>query len=278
MAAYRPWRWNLGDANIDEISARYSGVAWATAADFEKQKVNPIMNWPGTGRTECKVPTELYYGKGQEKLWGYEIPTHEPRLQLVKLLLLDPKDLSSEMQESHLVQRARDVLHRSEKTAIDVIADYLELLWKHTEELLKKTLGKTVVSGLPFHFVITIPAIWKPYARQRMEEAVKKTGMMRPRLAGRTYLSFVPEPEAAALATLLDREESIRQGNIYVVCDAGGGTVVRIPSHRNPEHKYKGFELTAHFRSPRTSSRMSLSPPTLSTWPRLLREQVCTFI
>ncbi len=217
------------------MSSRYSGVAWATAADFERQRINSVLSWPGTGRTECKVPTELCYGNGQDKLWGYQIPSHEPRLQLFKLLLLDPQDLSSEMQSSPLVQRARDVLRNSGKSAVQVIADYLQLLWNHTQEILNKALGRAVVAGLPFHFVMTIPAIWKPYARQRMQEAVTKAGLMSRRLAGQTYLSFAPEPEAAALATLLERQWSITQGSTHVVCDAGGGTVVRILSHKTED-------------------------------------------
>lgn len=213
-------------ANIESIPiSRCSGVAWATAADFEQQKINSITEWPGNGRTECKVPTEICYGDGEEPLWGYDIPSDKARLQLFKLLLLESKDISSEMKSSPLIQQARDVLRNSGKTVVDVIADYLRLLWSHSEEILNETLGRTVVSGLPFHFVVTVPAIWKSYARGIMEEAVTK-GIMRPRLAGETYASFVSEPESAALATLLGRKHLIKQGQKYVVCDAGGGTVV----------------------------------------------------
>jgi actin-like ATPase involved in cell morphogenesis len=45
-------------------------------------------------------------------------------------------------------------------------------------------------------------------------------------MAGETQLSVVTEPEAAALSTILDRYDSVKAGNVYVVCDAGGGTVV----------------------------------------------------
>jgi molecular chaperone DnaK (HSP70) len=84
------------------------------------------------------------------------------------------------------------------------------------------------VDALRFHIVITIPAIWKGYARQGMEEAAKKSGILRRRPAGETTLSFAPEPEAAALSTLSEPGRKTKQGDVYMICDAGGGTVVRI--------------------------------------------------
>ncbi|KAK0654970.1 hypothetical protein B0T16DRAFT_383955 [Cercophora newfieldiana] len=212
-----------------DFGTTYSGVAWAMADDFEQRQINSITNWPGRGGTESsKVPTEIWYN-GNNMKWGYEIPPDVPRLQFFKLLLLDAEDFSAELKSSPHIQRARDILQNSGKTAIKVIADYLRLLWAHAEETLRKTLGKKVSQRLTIGFIVTIPAIWKPYARQRMEEAVEMSGILTTRMAVTKYLSFAPEPEAAAIAALLERQRSIRrginQGDIYVVCDAGGGTV-----------------------------------------------------
>ncbi|KAF4434909.1 actin-like ATPase domain-containing [Fusarium acutatum] len=49
--------------------------------------------------------------------------------------------------------------------------------------------------------------------------------MLGRRSAGPTQLNVVTEPEAAALSNILDRYDSVKQGNVYVVCDVGGGTV-----------------------------------------------------
>lgn len=57
-----------------------------------------------------------------------------------------------------------------------------------------------------FHIVITLPAIWPDYARNRMREAAEQAGMLSARVAGETTLSFISEPKAAALATLSDME------------------------------------------------------------------------
>ena len=50
--------------------------------------------------------------------------------------------------------------------------------------------------------------------------------MLDERLAGDTRLSFAPEPEAAALSTLTEPGRKVHKNDVYLVCDAGGGTVV----------------------------------------------------
>ena len=118
------------------------------------------------------------------------------------------------------------MLKESEKTAIDLIADYLRALWEHILATILKARSKSVVEGLTFHVVITVPAIWKDYARQGMEAAARKSGILDNRPAGATTLAFAPEPEAAAMASLCENGRSINTGDVYVICDAGGGTVV----------------------------------------------------
>lgn len=48
------------------------------------------------------------------------------------------------------------------------------------------------------------------------------------RPAGKTTISFAPEPEAAALATISEQGYGVKAGDVYVICDAGGGTVVSL--------------------------------------------------
>ncbi|CAI7624666.1 unnamed protein product [Penicillium crustosum] len=58
-----------------------------------------------------------------------------------------------------------------------------------------------------------------------MQEAAAKAGLLDERDAGKTHLTFVPEPEAAALATLSEEQNDAKPGDVYMICDAGGGTV-----------------------------------------------------
>lgn len=60
-----------------------------------------------------------------------------------------------------------------------------------------------VVDALVFRVVITVPAIWKGYARQAMHKAADQAGILKKRAAGPTELVFSNEPEAAAMSTLI---------------------------------------------------------------------------
>ncbi|EFX01732.1 hsp70 family chaperone [Grosmannia clavigera kw1407] len=188
-------------------------------------QINLITAWPGTGRDEGKVPTELLYKNG-EVLWGYEIPPDAKSARWFKLLLLRDEDLSAELRKSEYIQHGRDMLSEMGKSAIDVTADYLRMLSQHTLETIRKSRGESVVDALRFHIVITVPAIWKDYARQSMKEAVQKAGLLKPRAAGPTTLAFSPEPGGrAALATLCEPGRKTEKDDVFIICDAGGGTV-----------------------------------------------------
>jgi molecular chaperone DnaK (HSP70) len=108
-----------------------------------------------------------------------------------------------------------------------MVADYLKLLWNYALEMITKSRGEDIVNNFRFHVVITVPAIWKGYARQSMREAALKAGILDERDAGVTQLTFVPEPEAAAMDTLVEVKQSAKPGEVYMICDCGGGTVVR---------------------------------------------------
>jgi hypothetical protein len=94
------------------------------------------------------------------------------------------------------------MLKENNATAIQLNTDFLRVLCMYSLEQIKKSRGDSVVNALRFHVVITIPAIWEGYARQGIEEAVKRSGILGRRPAGKTALSFAPELEAAALSTL----------------------------------------------------------------------------
>ncbi|KAI0865570.1 hypothetical protein F4860DRAFT_256850 [Xylaria cubensis] len=209
-----------------DFGTTYSGVAWATKVDFDNNQVNLVTSWPGNGREEGKVPTELWYGDDEDEIaWGYDIPVDAERFRWFKLLLLRDEDIDMDIQGSSFLGQTRNMMNKSGKTAVDLVSDYMRLLWEHIMSMIERARGDSVVDGLPIHVVITVPAIWKGYARYAMKEAAMKSGILDFRWAGETKLTFAPEPEAAALPTLLEQGSGVRPGDVYVVCDAGGGTV-----------------------------------------------------
>ncbi|OAA68266.1 hsp70 family chaperone [Niveomyces insectorum RCEF 264] len=229
MATSKDWQ-NLPEDQSNvliigiDFGTTYSGVAWATPYDFEQEQINLIHSWPGMGLEKGKAPTELYYDDGHIS-WGYDIPADADPVQWFKLLLLKDEDLGYELRNSEYVRRCRRMLEDTGKTATDLVADYLRLLWEHVIDTICRDRGDAAVDGMTFHVVLTVPAIWKGYARQRMEDAVAQAGILDRRAAGKTELSFVTEPEAAALATLYNNPNPSKQGDVFIICDAGGGTV-----------------------------------------------------
>ncbi|KEZ45567.1 hypothetical protein SAPIO_CDS1903 [Scedosporium apiospermum] len=207
-----------------DFGTTFSGVAWATVDDLESDEIHLITTWPGTGREEGKVPTELFYEDGKT-MWGFEVPRDGDPVRWFKLLLLKSEDIPSDLVESEFLIRARKMLRENGKTAVDLIADYLRCIWAHAMASIEKARGKSVVDAYQFRVVITVPAIWKGYARQGMKDAARQAGILDYRAGGETELVFAPEPEAAALATLCEKGRKLNKDEVYVVCDAGGGTV-----------------------------------------------------
>ncbi|EXM11841.1 hypothetical protein FOIG_01350 [Fusarium odoratissimum NRRL 54006] len=227
MAANKP----LDDAVIIGIDfgTTYSGVAWAYSR--EPEEIEIVTSWESE-LNHCsdveKAPTQIHYGHNSRDIkWGYGIsPEHEP-LKWFKLLLLEPKDIPQGAANSTQLKEARRLQSKFRKEPVGIVACFLRKIWDHSVESIRRAIGDGVMKRSKFQVVITLPAIWPPYAQQRMKMAAKQAGILDPRLAGPTTLRFVSEPEAAALATIKDlsKRSSIKAGDTIVVCDAGGGTV-----------------------------------------------------
>ncbi|KAM7215780.1 hypothetical protein V8F06_008803 [Rhypophila decipiens] len=207
-----------------DFGTTFSGAAWATTDDLKSDQINLITSWPGTGREEGKAPTELFYEDG-ETMWGYGVPSDTDPVRWFKLLLLNEEDIGGELRSSEFLIRGRRMLRENSKSAEDLVADYLRLLWEHVTDSIIKARGASVVDAMTFHVVVTVPAIWKDYARDKMRTAAQMAGILVSRPAGDTTLSFAPEPEAAALSTLCEPGRRTEKGDVYIVCDGGGGTV-----------------------------------------------------
>ncbi|KAJ5747486.1 uncharacterized protein N7511_009182 [Penicillium nucicola] len=209
-----------------DFGTTFSGVAYATASEFLKGTISTISEWPGCGADEGKAPTEIDYDNGITS-WGYDIHPDADPVRWFKLLLLKNEDLQDDVKSSEFFLLAKEKVRMEGLQPLDLVADYLRLLWAHTMKMIEKSRGDQFLPALRFHIVISVPAIWKGYARQSMEEAAKMAGLLAPREIGKTRLSFVLEPEAAGMATLAEPEhkELVQAGNVWLILDAGGGTV-----------------------------------------------------
>ncbi|RGP77335.1 hypothetical protein FLONG3_4570 [Fusarium longipes] len=212
-----------------DFGTTFSGVSWAHSRDPDAIEI--VTSWDSE-YNHCsdveKTPTQLYFDKNdQDVKWGYAIPPDKEPLKWFKLLLLEATDLPAETAISTQLQEAHRLMNEAGKEPIEVIAMFLRQLWSHSIESIRRAIGADLLERSKYEVVITLPAIWPPYAQNRMKEAAQKSGVLDRRSAGATNLRFISEPEAAALATIKDmgKRSTIKAGDTIVVCDAGGGTV-----------------------------------------------------
>ncbi|ORY02350.1 hypothetical protein BCR34DRAFT_627561 [Clohesyomyces aquaticus] len=215
-----------------DFGTTFSGVAWAFSRQPDNIKI--VTKWRAKGAfnaDDAKTPTEIVYAlSGRNRMvrnWGYEIEANQTPLKWFKLCLEDENQLPQDVQKSDQLAAARKMLVEKSISAVDAAADYLRELWKATIASLERELGSPAVDGLPFRVVVTVPAMWSDGAKNRTLRAAEQAGIKENRLCGRTTLDLIPEPEAAALATLAKfrGRPDISPNDIITVCDCGGGTV-----------------------------------------------------
>jgi molecular chaperone DnaK (HSP70) len=122
-----------------------------------------------------------------------------------KLLLLNKEDITKEAGgDSTQLKQTIEILETvgDNITPVKVVGLYLKKVWNHTYT----SLGSMIdIDNLPLRVAITVPAIWPDYAKNLMREAAKIAGITKHRAIGETTLITVEEPEAAALASLFQR-------------------------------------------------------------------------
>ncbi|RHZ44338.1 uncharacterized protein CDV56_100181 [Aspergillus thermomutatus] len=192
--------------------AHLSSVAWALQSSPEDVKV--INSWPGArNRTTPKVPTTISYENGKF-LWGYQTPMFGEVVRGVKLLL----DPTQEIDYRPAVQ-SKDILAKYGKQPLDVARDYLQLLVNSAKETLRRGFGNALDS-MEIRYVLTVPAVWTDKAKNMTLTAATDAGI------SALDVTLVSEPEAAALSCLNALQPgTIENGDVVIICDAGGGTV-----------------------------------------------------
>ncbi|PWW76350.1 actin-like ATPase domain-containing protein [Tuber magnatum] len=200
-----------------DFGTTYSGIAWAHTST--PGEINIIDRWvTGRNRTSAKVPSEIAYTSSGVK-WGFGIPSRGSRLAWFKLLL-DPTKYSHASTANSPLARTQMLIPCGKKP-VDVVADYLSELYKHTIDHLEKSLGKDVVEVSPLDFILTVPAVWSDAAKDLTLQAAESAGFGR-----KKSFRLISEPEAAAVCCLKEIEPNhLNVGDTFVIADCGGGTV-----------------------------------------------------
>ncbi|GKU08220.1 unnamed protein product [Fusarium langsethiae] len=208
-----------------DFGTTYTGVSWARSTD--PKDINSITDWPSEDhRNKRAIQVPTLYDLESEK-WGYLITPDMKPMKWFKLLLLNKEDITKESgSDSTQLRQTIEILETlGEKiTPVQVVGLYLKEVWNHTYTSLGSMMD---IDNLPLRVAITVPAIWPDYAKNLMREAAKIAGITKHRAIGETTLITVEEPEAAALASLFQRNSflEINKNDSFIVCDAGGGTI-----------------------------------------------------
>lgn len=189
----------------------------------------PINNRTGTS---LKVPSDISYEGGRLSKWGYQVRQFTEAYRGIKLLL----DVSQRVKYTPSTE-SKALLKENGIPVRHAVRDYLKQLIEYTKQVLQRQIAIDAAQ-MNLQFVLTVPAVWSEKAKQMTLEAAVAAG------ADFKIISLVSEPEAAALYTpraiqpntlavchpeshtklyLVLTEET---NDVFIVCDAGGGTVV----------------------------------------------------
>lgn len=153
--------------------------------------------------------------------WGLECDKEEARFQWFKLEQ-DPK-YKAELKRKY---PPLTIKPENEQQAKGLITKYLELLRGHVEKNIRESLEtggrkqNTLLKGVPWEYIITVPAMWPESAQSITERCAKDAGM-----ANHRPVKIIAEPEAAGIYALdeMCREPGLDVGDTFLICDAGGG-------------------------------------------------------
>ncbi|KAL8977276.1 MAG: hypothetical protein Q9205_006885 [Flavoplaca limonia] len=183
----------------------------------KSKKQKPLGEYDG--KILVAIDLELQY-TNEGYNWGFLIPPDAKRQTWFKLEL-DPdySRTNSALAQDFPDDRAAPPCY--DRNPEILVQDYLTALREHFEAVLKNTLPASVATTIPVEYIITVPAVWSATANRKTRACAEKAGM-----GEGTALKIVSEPEAAAVHALQNMSVyDLEKGDVFVVCDAGGGTV-----------------------------------------------------
>jgi molecular chaperone DnaK (HSP70) len=199
-----------------------------------RDKVTVVKSWPNVQSSYAeKVPSILAYDNGHLIAWGSRVkPTQSAQVSHFKLGLQDGANehydiskndespLGGFLTDPNWIHPLLPNLH-----AIDYATDYLrEVRTYIIDRVFPKDFGEGFLGRQNIKYVLTVPAIWDDKARDLSKRAAVNAGFRE------EDLTLITEPEAAALyCSTLCHETDLKDGDCFLICDAGGGTVVWLP-------------------------------------------------
>lgn len=207
---------NSDDPNVDFISIA--------------KTIKVITQWPNpTQGYHEKTPTTIAYNKSPP-LWGGDVETHDhPQVSYFKLGLqpnlrkqYPTSSRGHSLFSAYLIDHTWTHQDLPSKKAVDYAADFLTQVHEFCmNEYMPTKFSDEFLKTQKISYVITVPAMWTDRAKELTRQAAQRAGIERRKLM------LIAEPEAAAIhCATMCQEATLRDNDRFLVCDAGGGTVV----------------------------------------------------
>lgn len=189
-----------------------TGVAYSSGPDWARPET--IQNWPGNvrGAIADKVDTKIAYDEaGKPKRWGFLVDeSHNngsDRCEEFFKLYLDP-EFNDSFDDAPSIQEARRWF-----------VDYLSYLYTTINRHLHDTIPRYASKRVEFKF--SVPTTWKsPAMIAETEQLIRNAGFARSNSMHTAEISLTEAEAAAVYASKMQYSA----GEIFLVCDAGGGT------------------------------------------------------
>ncbi|KAF9629605.1 putative hsp70 family protein [Lasiodiplodia theobromae] len=215
-----------------DYGTTHTGISFITTNNTDVDKIEIINEWPGSSEVAFKVPSKIAYQSENPHLdfdhWGFNAKPNMNSYTWTKLLL-DRNIRLTDFDDSKLEDVFGCGMMRlpPNKSAQEVVTDYLKAIYRYLTEQLSKHFRKEVFDATPMECWLTVPAIWSDAAKAATRAAAIKAGFASRR---GDEVKIITEPEAAALAALKPHVgrnalDPISPGEGVLVCDCGGGTV-----------------------------------------------------
>ncbi|TVY50244.1 hypothetical protein LCER1_G008257 [Lachnellula cervina] len=205
-----------------DFGQTYTGVAWSNLATSTTQS---IQDWPGLppDSVETKAPTKIITTHdGAEPRWGFLCNLEDEYQGAGELrehfkIYLDQETIDSARKEG-----VKNVVGTTEE-ALKLITEYLRQIHQHIKFSIESQTGPWTEKKIEFLF--SLPTTWTSFeTTNRFNKAIVAAGFTSDNPAKHSAKLELTEAEAAAVYVATNPQVALRNKDIILICDAGGGT------------------------------------------------------
>ncbi|KUJ14621.1 actin-like ATPase domain-containing protein [Mollisia scopiformis] len=229
-----------------DYGTTFTGVAYALPrSDYASlDEVLVVDNWGPQMNITSKIPSIYSYSPATSPLdqqWGasisddsvtmvntkMELDVQEKRIDELELIL-QVLEGTSNLDFEH-VKKSQGYPEYTWKDPEEIVTDYLTKVFQYLDDSFE-FIGEHLKSKIAVDIVVTVPVRWSYRARNSTIRAIKEAGFNELTYPNLENIIMVTEPVAAAIYTARHLKEDkkvefLKEGECFVLCDAGGGTV-----------------------------------------------------